>query len=117
MKNNKTKNDKVKSKNIRCFFTAMVVTLCLAACGLGIVTVDYNTRWVGFGNDAPVACVTTTPQGAKKFEINALGIEKSVDITAGYKAAQWTEQAAQQAAELAVAVYDDICKMFSQLCK
>ena len=115
MKN--AKNDKTKRKNVRCFFTAMVVTLCLSACVFGMLAVDYNTRWVGFGNNAPIACVTTTPQGGKKFEINALGVERSVDITAGYKAAEWTQKAAQQTGELIVAIYDDICNMFSHLVK
>ncbi len=116
-KNIKTKDRKEKSKNVRYFFTSMIVTLCIASCVMGIITVDYNTRWVGFGNDAPVACVTTTQQGAKTFDIHVMGVDKSVDISVAYNATRWTQQAAQQAAELIVAIYDDIWKMFTQLFK
>jgi hypothetical protein len=116
-KNVQPKDKKEKSKNVRYFFTSMMVTLCVAFCIMGIITVDYNTRWVGFGNDAPIACVTTSQQGAKTFDIHVMGVEKSVDVSSLYKATRWTQQAAQQAAELIVAVYDDIWKMFTQLFK
>lgn len=116
--NRKKKLDKSENKKyVKYFFISMVVTLCLSVCLMGAIVVDYNTRWVGFGNDAPIACVTTTPHGEKKLEVNALGMEKSVDITAAYKTVQWTEQTAQQAGELIVAIYDDICKTLSQLFK
>ena len=115
----------MKSKKMRYFFTSMGTTLCVAVFCFGVLAVDYNTRWVGFGNDAPIACVTTTQQGEKELEINAMGAEHAVDITAGYKAAKWTKKTAQQTAQWAknaaqqtakwvTDVYDDIRQILSQ---
>lgn len=125
----------MKSKNVRRFFASMVVTFCVVTLFLGIITVDYNTRWVGFGNDMPIACITTTQQGTKQVEINTMGIKQAVDITAGYKAvkwtkqsagevAQWAEQSVKQAekwaqiiAEWVTVVYNEICKIWVYLFK
>lgn len=105
----------MKSKRLRCFFISMIATLCVFAFVFGLLMVDYTSRWVAFGNDEPIACIVTTQDGKKEIEINVMGRKSAIDVTAGSRAAEWTEQGVRWAADALASVYSDICKTVSNL--
>lgn len=107
----------MRHKKLRCFIISMVATLCATALFFGLLTVDYNSRWVAFGNDHPIACVITTQNGKRQIEVNVMGEEKAIDITPGYQVVQWTEQGAKWFADVWSSVFADICKVFANLQK
>lgn len=85
------------SKKARCFWASFMTTLCLILLGCGLITADYNTRWVGFGKAAPVAGVISEESGQIKLEIDTMGIEQRLDITQLWNAGQAAIQSAEKA--------------------
>ncbi len=73
--------------------------MILLVCGL--VTADYHTRWIGFGDDTPIACVVPAENGRKILQIRTMGSNRSIDVTGGFEAVErvkgFLEQAAKEA--------------------
>lgn len=69
------------SKNARYFWGSMIASLCAIGLFCGLVTADYNTRWVGLGDPEPVACLNRLPDGRTHLKINSLGFRGEYDIT------------------------------------
>lgn len=78
---------------------AFCVTLCVILLVCGIIVVDYNTRWIGFGNNDPIACISRTEDGGRKLEIHVLGNSHSIDITDQINWLEKTEEELQGIAE------------------
>ncbi len=62
------------SKNKRYFLTSLSVTFLLVLFLFGLCTVDYHTRRIGFGDDTPIAAVTSTSSGSM-LHIDILGLD------------------------------------------
>ena len=68
-------------RNTRYFWGAFFITLCVILLGCGLLTVDYNTRWIGFGDDSPMVGLIVTADGGNALEIKVMGTEETLDFT------------------------------------
>ncbi len=87
------------SKNARYFWGSFSITLCVILLACGLITADYHTRWIGFGDDTPIACIVPAENGRKILQIRALGANRSIDVTGGFEAVDRVRDFIEQAAE------------------
>lgn len=69
------------SKNKRYFWGSFGITMSLILLLCGMCTVDYYTRKIGFGNNTPIACLTSVSPQKTELQICTLGIQKNMDVT------------------------------------
>jgi hypothetical protein len=93
------------SHETKCFLASFFTTLCVILLIAGLVAADCNSRRVGFGVDDPVACIVQEG-GRTELRIHALGVKKSMDLTAA-------EETARQAQRVIWEIAREGEKMFS----
>lgn len=85
-------------KETRCFWASFFATLCLIMLVCGIVTVDYQTARVGFGQSQPLILVQVSEEKTS-LSIHVLGAGGEWDVTAADKWIQNAENAVLAAVE------------------
>lgn len=76
-------------KDRRCFWASFFSTLCLIILVCGVVTVDYQTTKVGFGERQPMILVQVS-EGKTTLSLHVLGMGGEWDIT---ELDSWTQRA------------------------
>lgn len=76
-------------KDRRCFWASFFSTLCLIILACGVITVDYQTTKVGFGERQPMILVQVSEEKTT-LSLHVLGMGGEWDIT---KIDHWTQRA------------------------
>ena len=94
-------------KERRCFWASFFTTLCLIMLVCGMITVDYQSARVGFGQSQPLIRILVSEEKTS-LSINIMGAGGEWDITA-------LDQWVQNAENVAVTAVEEGRKLLEQI--